>query len=435
MKGLSKYREGIKRISAHLVKAQEPIRVLDAIKWDDGVYQKFCRARFKKLPQVDQAYYQARNLPFDLKNTGHDFRQILKDIQKFFSAGDPMRELLVQTTEEYLQVLELLRARGTPKFYEISRRLYGSPKDHFYGDTTTILSLSQTLSGILANLDDSQVGPVPTHDISAAAAVKDLRRRFNHSFLKGQVQVNLSDGIVADAAAGSSYIKINQGAQFSRQEIDILEVHEGWVHVATSLNGLRQSNAAWLAKGPPRCIATQEGLAVLMEVVTLKGFPERVRKINDRIRGIHLAENGADFLEVFEFYQQEGYETPTAFRNAMRVFRGGVITGGAPYTKDIAYCKGFIECYNFLRTAVRMGYVDLVRFFFVGKVNVRDIPLLYEKHREGIVDRPALLPPPFEDLSPLVVWMSFSNFLNQVNLASVQEDYQKLFKKFNLENS
>ena len=42
-----------------------------------------------------------------------------------------------------------------------------------------------------------------------------------------------------------------------------------------------------------------------------------------------LAENGADFLEVFEFYQQEGYETPTAFRNAMRVFRGGVITGGA----------------------------------------------------------------------------------------------------------
>src|SRR5690606_4790082 len=119
----------------------------------------------------------------------------------------------------------------------------------------------------------------------------------------GQVQVDLSDGIVADAAAGSSYIKINQGAKFSRQEIDILEVHEGWVHVATSLNGLRQRHATWLSKGPPRCIATQEGLAVLMEVVTLKGFPERVRKINDRIRGIHLAENGADFLEVFEFYQ------------------------------------------------------------------------------------------------------------------------------------
>jgi hypothetical protein len=73
------------------------------------------------------------------------------------------------------------------------------------------------------------------------------------------VRVEVDDTLVADAAAGSDYVKIRSGATFSKSDIDILEVHEGWVHLATSLNGQAQPVARWLAKGPPRTAAVQEG--------------------------------------------------------------------------------------------------------------------------------------------------------------------------------
>src|SRR5207247_8594107 len=77
-----------------------------------------------------------------------------------------------------------------------------------------------------------------------------------------QVRVKLCDRIVADAAAGCDYVKLRRRAMFSVLDLALLEYHEGWVHLGTTLNGLRQPNLAALAKGPPSTAATQEGLAV-----------------------------------------------------------------------------------------------------------------------------------------------------------------------------
>jgi uncharacterized protein (TIGR02421 family) len=240
----------------------------------------------------------------------------------------------------------------------------------------------------------------------------------------------LSDGIVSDAAAGSDVIKIKGGAKFSKKDIDIFEVHEGYVHVATTLNGKAQKVAKFLSKGSPRVSTTQEGLAILMEILTFSTYPLRARAINDRIIGIDKAEEGADFLEVYDFYLTEGYSEQESFRNSMRVFRGGVITGGAPFTKDISYCRGFVENYNFIRTAIRRGRPEIVPFLFAGKLSVDDIPLLYQKSLEGIVDAPTLLPTQFEDMNGLAVWMSFSNFLNTVDMGAVSKYYDELFRKY-----
>jgi hypothetical protein len=89
-----------------------------------------------------------------------------------------------------------------------------------------------------------------------------------------------------------------------------------------------------------------------------------------------------------------------------------------------------VENYNFMRAAIRAGKPELIPFLFVGKLSVEDIPLLYRKHQEGIVDAPVFLPPQFADLNGVAVWMSFSSFLSSVNLTKVQEHYDQLFKKF-----
>src|SRR5439155_23601422 len=169
------------------------------------------------------------------------------------------------------------------------------------------------------------------------------------------VRVSANDNIVADAAAGNDYVKIRTGAKFSMRDIDILEAHEGWVHVATSLNGQLQPVAKWLARGPPRTTAVQEGLAALLEVFTFRTYPRRARRLNDRVLAVDKAEDGASFLDVFEWFRTEGYDEETCFWSTHRVFRGGVASGGAPFTKDIVYTKGIVSSYNFLRSAIAAG--------------------------------------------------------------------------------
>jgi hypothetical protein len=81
-----------------------------------------------------------------------------------------------------------------------------------------------------------------------------------------------------------------------------------------------------------------------------------------------------------------------------------------------------------MRAAIQAGYPYLIPFLFVGKIHSDDIPLLYRKYKEGIVDPPRYLPPQFSDLDGLAVWMSFSSFLNQIDMKRVRAHYEKIFE-------
>ena len=424
------YKEKIKTLSDRIVEAQKPIRVLDAIKWHPSVEADFLAAKGKKLPKVSVEDYQAISLGYNPTQKDEELAAIGADIRNELGEADDLGRLMLETVEEYRDVVTMLSGRGTKQFYDFSKRLYGSPKDTFYQHKISIMDQGRQMYEVLSQLENKFLGQEYPKDLTSDEVVEELRNRFANSFLKDRIQVQISDGIVADASAGADMIKIREGAKFSRKDIDIFEVHEGWVHVATTLNGKAQKVASFLAKGPPRVAATQEGLAILMEILTFSTYPLRARTINDRILGVDKAEDGADFLEVYQFYLTERYSEVDAFRNTMRVFRGGVMTGGAPFTKDISYCRGFIENYNFIRTAIRKGRPEIVPFLFAGKMHVDDVPLLYQRSLDGVIDAPALLPAHFEDLNGLAVWMSFSNFLNTVDMKQVSEYYDDLFKKY-----
>lgn len=424
------YKEKIAALSEKIVEAQRPIRVLDAIKWHSSVETEFFRSGAKELPAVNAAYYETIPLGFDPARKDTELADLAVVIRQTLGETDDIGALLLNTVEQYREVVAMLAARGTPEFYKRSRSLYGSPKDTFFHGRLSIMDQGRQLYEILSSLENKFLGKDYPKNISAEDAVAELTRRFDRSFLSGRIKVALADGIVSDAAAGSDTIKLKQGALFSSKDIDIFEVHEGYVHVATTLNGKAQKVAKFLAKGPPRVSVTQEGLAVLMEILTFSTYPLRARAINDRIIGIDKAEDGADFLEVYDFFLTEGYSETESFRNAHRVFRGGVVGGGSPFTKDISYCRGFIENYNFIRTAIRRGRPEIVPFLFAGKLHVDDIPMLYQKSVEGIVDVPRLLPSQFADMNGLAVWMSFSNFLNTVPMDAVSKYYDELFKKY-----
>ena len=136
----------------------------------------------------------------------------------------------------------------------------------------------------------------------------------------------------------------------------------------------------------------QEGLAALLELFTFRSYPQRARKLNDRILAVDKAEDGANFIDVFEWYRTEGYEEDECYPNARRVFRGGLIEGGAPFTKDACYCKGIVLNYAFIRAAIQNKRADLVPFLFVGKVAHEDIPVLHARVADGVVRAPIHVP-------------------------------------------
>jgi uncharacterized protein (TIGR02421 family) len=316
----------------------------------------------------------------------------------------------------------MLQVRGTPEFYKFSRELYGSPKETFLDDQTTVRDLGHLLYEILDGLEEEELGQSYERTLSAEECVEMLNRRFATYFADSDVHARLDDGIVSDAAAGANYIKVRKGVRFSPRDVDVLEVHEGWCHVGTTLNGESQRVATWLSKGPPCTTAVQEGLAVILEIFCFVSRPERAKKLNNRILACDKAEDGANILDIIEFYRTEGYTEVECVANAQRIFRGGVVRGGAPFTKDISYCKGFISNYNFMRTCIKLGRPQLIPFLFVGKVTLDDVPVLYRKWKEGVIDRPKYVPRVFRDLNGVAMWMAYSNFFNRMNLQRIQEN-------------
>jgi uncharacterized protein (TIGR02421 family) len=428
------YKEIVSRLAGRIVEAQRPIRVLQALRWDDAVEEQFFKAKQREMPKVDAAYYQGVELGFDPQEKIEEFEQIAGDIDRELGELDAVGQIMATTALEYRDVVHMLAVRGTPGFYAWSRKLYGSPKDKFPDGRSTVRDLGQLLYGILTNVDEwsgamHANSPTYARTIDANEAARRLGERLAEYFGDVHVPVEADEVILADAAAGSDYVKVRSGAKFSPRDIDILEVHEGWVHVATSLNGQAQPVAKWLAKGPPRTTAVQEGLAALLEMFTFRTYPRRARRLNDRVLAVDKAEDGASFLDVFEWFRTEGYEEDECFHNTRRIFRGGVLDGGAPFTKDACYCKGVVLNYAFVRSAIQHDRVDLVPFLFVGKVAHEDVPVLARRVAEGVVKPPKYLPPMFRDLNGLAIWMAYSTFFSQLGGEAIAEHYARLFER------
>jgi uncharacterized protein (TIGR02421 family) len=250
---------------------------------------------------------------------------------------------------------------------------------------------------------------------------KRLQQYFGDS--EDQSRVKLSDDIIADAAAGAECVKIRNNAMFSKRDLRVFEVHEGWVHLGTTINGLSQPVCTFLSKGPPSSTITQEGLAIIMEIFTFSSHPSRMQGLTDRITAIHMAESGANYLEVFNFFREQNFTEEEAYARTNRVFRGSLPDGG-PYTKDLVYNKGFILIYNYIRLAIQKGSLAGIPLLFLGKTTLEDLHVFGDLVEEGMIIPPKYIPPQFQDLAALSSWMCYSLFLNQLDLKRLAIEYK-----------
>lgn len=416
----------IRELSDRLVTAQKPIRILDAIKWGPEVKAAFFASQCQKLPEVNQHYYHAQALSFNMDDKHREFERLQHDIESQLGLSGA-GSIMLRMCHEYRRALDLIAARGTPEFSQIAKELYGSSHDRFYPGAPALKDLSLLLTEPLQNLKALRSPEMDDKRYSSEQAAEILGQRLSQYFAGSErpVVVMESDDIVADASAGASSIKMRKNALFSERDLKLLEVHEGWVHVGTSLNGARQPICSFLGKGAPSSTITQEGLAVLTEIFTFSSYPERVQRITHRITGIHMAEEGADFLEVFRYFTAQGLKEEDSYSICSRIFRGSSPHFG-PFTKDLSYAKGFLLIYNFIRLAVQQGLSNHIPVLFVGKTALDDVHTLLELMDEGLVVPPKYIPPQFSDLAALSAWMCFSLFMNKLDLSKLSANYKPM---------
>jgi uncharacterized protein (TIGR02421 family) len=188
---------------------------------------------------------------------------------------------------------------------------------------------------------------------------------------------------------------------------------------------MSQPYCTFLGKGPPSSTVTQEGLAVLMEILTFSSTPNRLMRLINRVRAITLIEQGADFLDIFAFFRAKGLDDEECYTLTSRVFRGSS-ANGMPFTKDLTYIKGFVLTYNFMRLAVHKGKPDRIPLLFCGKTMIEDMKVLVDLVEEGTVQAPEFLPPQFADMMGLSAWMSFSRFMTSLNFRQLEQDYANI---------
>jgi hypothetical protein len=151
---------------------------------------------------------------------------------------------------------------------------------------------------------------------------------------------------------------------------------------------------------------------------------ERYIELGERTICVDMASRGADFLEVYR-YLCSRFPPHRAAQLGERVFRGGVLTGGAPFTKDAAYQRGYCRTFNFLRAALEQRDVDLVRAFLAGKMSVDDAELVRDLVEEGVCAGPVHLPAWFDDVDRLNATVTHSVTMNRFSLPHISRYYAR----------
>ena len=416
---LAAFLEKLKDAAGEIAEAQRPVRILRAVAWPDHVAEDFFARNARELPRP--IYEPPR---FDIAATAARLREIASR----FAGESDLDRLVRDTCLSYATAAEMLGAVGTRRFWELSRELYGAPLSVSSDGKTTNLALAQHFDEVIERYAAISLGPEEA-ELDADTVAATLGERFRAFFHAHPVRVEVVDSLGANAVAGGEWVRLKRGARFSSRDAAQLEHHEGYVHIATSLNGRAQPVLRFLGSGSPRTTRTQEGLAVFGELLSQTMDLERMRRLSDRILAIKLAEDGADFLELYRYFLEHGHEPPAAFDCARRVCRGGLVEGGAPFTKDVCYLDGLVRVSNFLRVALTHGHADFVEVLFAGKLDLGDIPILAELRREGALAAPLYLPPWARDLRFLTTYMSYSAFLNQTDLAATRAHVEELIAR------
>jgi len=401
----------IEKLDSALVQASKKIKVLSTLAWPGGIEEKFLETWKKGNPQLPVIKIQ----PPDLTDSIRKLDAIVQQCNQ----NDPVEKFLAETGLSYANAGRMLLLVGTPEFTTYSAKIYGRPDTVYKLQNLTAVDAAKFFLEVTDNLLGNPSIQPTEMDISATDFAGWLKTEVDEFFEHDTVEVVLDPNMASKALAGATRIRVRGSAVFSQLDKDQLLYHEAFVHTATQLNGKKQTNLKSLGLGAPRTTRTQEGIAVLAELITNSIDITRLRRVALRVIAVKMALDGADFIELFKFFLEAGQPEIESVRSAQRIFRGGAVKGGVVFTKDAVYLQGLLEVHTFLRVAIRDNRPGLVRNLFGGRLTLADTIRLDPQFQSGWLKPPAYMPLWAADLRRLAAMMAYSAFMANIKLDKV----------------
>ena len=399
-------------LDARMAKAARAIRLLSLVSWPASEQQSF----FADLDRGN-ARLPAHQYP------RHDFSDARREFEAIIAAADPAHPLgiyLIESARSWAVAAELLENLGTSRVTDLSVVLFGKPDHTLPGGATTRQAANHFIA-IANELDRELLDPSEQVAISATSLAMQLQASLDDYFDARVITVELDPDLIAKAAAGPNRIRLRAGAAFSDYDRHQLLQHEAFVHSLTALNGQQQMVLPSMALSSPRTTATQEGLAVFAEQITGSIDIERMKRVSLRIEAVAMALEGADFLQVFRYFEDAGQDRVESFTSAQRVFRGVPTTGGSAFTKDTVYLRGLIGVHTFFRWALKHRKLRLCRMLFAGKMTLADVQRFEPLFDSGDLLPPRWLPEWVARANGLAGMLAFSLFANRIRLEQIMD--------------
>jgi uncharacterized protein (TIGR02421 family) len=404
--------ENIIEQDALLVQTVQPVKILGALTWPAEVETQFLKSWRAGKPELPRVQLEQQDYSKQI--------EALALIQSRCDRAHPLHNLIFKTARSYISAARMLAAIGTPDFTNYSIELYGKPNDIYKTQDWTALDAAAFFLSKTDELLGGYVVPPTVADIPVGVFAERLQKLIDDFFVDDKVEVIIDPSLSARAIAGSNRVRLRTGAMFSELDLNQLLEHEAHIHAATMHNGKRQRNLQILSLGSPRTTRTQEGIAVMAELLTLSLDIVRLRRIALRIKAIAMALDGADFIEIFKSFLDAGQDEEESYQSTVRCFRGGDVKGGTAFTKDTVYLKGMMEVHAFLAVAIHDNRPELVNALFAGRMSLGDVVELAPYFENGFLVGAHYMPNWANDLRTLASVLACNAFFTRVDLTHVK---------------
>jgi uncharacterized protein (TIGR02421 family) len=413
-------RELLEDVGKTLASLPARSNLLDELSWPREAEERFFAGGAASLPEVR----------YDIDKTGLDSEnEALGAAAARIQGDDPVAAWLRATLLGQLDKNRLLLAVGSPEFGRISREIYGGAKTRFFGLSATNLDLATHLTDRLAIHGWDEAKDAPSAPMDARAFAEELTRRIGKHRPTIDLSVVVDEDCTSKAIAGMKRVRVRADATFAAWEADGLFCHEVETHAFSAHNGAAQPLAPFLKSGGPRSTPTQEGLAVFAELYNRSLASPRLARLAMRVRLVAMAEDGASFLDLYRALVDAGSAPRDAYLDAARICRGGMVEGGAPFTKDACYLAGLLHVYAFLSVFVRGGFRDECELLLAGRIALDDVLALVELRAMGLLERPKHRPRWLERWNTLLPYFAFTSFVEGLDVAPIEAHYREVIAR------
>lgn len=317
------------------------------------------KSLYQLFPQhkdfIDELEDVSVPFPVNISEKRRAMDQFLRDLAPT-SVPVSLKKIFTERIQDYHLLLSMMENFDSVFFYDHCTELYGS-SHQMAKNNSFLYFLEQVPSFCMPDTSERK--------LVGEEAMEYLRVKLYETFAKEDCEVKPSTSLLSDSSAGRKTLKLNPKKLYTTGQLDIFLVHEGWVHLGTSLNGAAQEDNPWLSTWAPRTTFLQEGLAVLTELITGCMTRERWNKVILRHMATSMAERGSNITDVYQYLRHHEMEDLDAFKLALRVFRGVPLDGGMAFTKELLYLHGMIELLyhlHFFQTDLRSLWVGKISF-------------------------------------------------------------------------